>query len=149
MSASIEERIAEAVKAALLATPQIAEVADRVDRAREDSRHREEGESINIISDAMAVRSLSDEVDDKELTLNVEIYVRGDVWETRADAIAIQAHTRVMRRNYKSTDSIALARLRLVDGDWTGQEGDQTPGKRIMKYAFRYLAMADDITLQP
>jgi hypothetical protein len=149
MSASIVERIAEAVKAALLAAPQIAEVVDRVDRAREDSRHREEGESINISSEALAVKSLSTSTDDKELTLNVEIYVRGDVWETRADAIAVQAHTRIMRRNYKATDSVALAQLRLVDGDWTGQDGDQTPGKRTMKYAFRYLAMAEDITTQP
>ena len=149
MSASIEERIAEAVKTALLAAPQITEVAERVDRAREDSRHREEGDSINISSDALAVKGLSSGVDDKELTLSVEIYVRGDVWETRADAIAVQLHGRIMRRNYQGVDGIVLAQVRLVDGDWTGQEGDQTPGKRTMKYAFRYLAMADDITTQP
>ena len=137
MAASIEERIAEAVKTALLAAPQIAEVAARVDRAREDARHREEGESINVTSEALAVKSLSTAIDDKELTLNVEIYVRGDVWETLADVIAVQAHTRIMRRNYKSADNIDLAQLRLVDGDWTSQDGDQTPGKRTMKYAFQ------------
>jgi hypothetical protein len=74
--------------------------------------------------------------------------VRGDVWETIADAIALQVHARVMKRDYNWLDHIALARVRLVDGDWTAQEGDQTPGKRTMKYAFRYLAMADDITTQ-
>lgn len=149
MAASIEERIAEAVKTALLAATQMPEVLGRVFRAREDALSREEGETINITSDALAVKSLSTDVDDKELTLNVEIYVRGDVWETLADAIAVQAHARVMGRGYWAVDAIKLAQVRLVDGDWTSQEGDQTPGKRIMKYAFRYLAMAADITKQP
>lgn len=149
MAASIEERIAEAVKAALLAATQIPEIADRVFRAREDAFSREEESAINVTSDSQAIKIFSTEIDDKELTLNVEIYVRGDVWETLADTIAVQAHPRVMQRDYKALDGIVLARVRLIDGDWTSQEGDQTPGKRTMKYAFRYLAMAADITQQP
>ena len=149
MGASIEERIAEAVKAALLAPTQMPEVLDRVFRAREDAFSREEEASINITSDAQALKIFSTEIDDKELTLNVEIYVRGDVWETLADAIAVQVHSRVMHRDYLGVDGVALARVRLLDGDWAAQEGDQTPGKRTLKYAFRYLAMADDITKQP
>jgi len=149
MAASIEERIAEAVKTTLLAATQMPEVLDRVFRAREDAFSREEEAAINVTSDSQAIKIFSTEIDDKELTLNVEIYVRGDVWETLADTIAAQAHPRVMSRDYKGLDGIAIAKVRLIDGDWTSQEGDQTPGKRTMKYAFRYLAMADDITQQP
>lgn len=149
MAASIEERIAVAVQSALLTVAQIPEIGERVFRAREDAFSRDEGETINISSDDQTLKIFSTEIDDKELTLNVSIYVRGDVWETLADIIAVQVHPRIMRRDYKGADGIVLTRVRLVDGDWTGQEGDQTPGKRTMKYAFRYLAMADDITTQP
>jgi hypothetical protein len=149
MAASIEERIAEAVKTTLLAQSQIPEIADRVFRAREDAFSRDEEAAINISSDAQTIKIFSAEIDDKELTLNIKIHVRGDVWETFADIVAVQVHPRVMKRDYKTLDGIDLARVRLVDGDWSGQEGDQTPGERTMKYAFRYLAMADDITTQP
>lgn len=149
MAASIEERIAAAVKTALLAAPQMTEIAGRVERARSDSISADEGETINVSSDALAVKSLSNEVDDKELTLNLELYVRGVTWETLADAIAVQAHARVMGHNYYTAEGIKLAQVRLVDADWVADQGDQTPGKRTMKYAFRFLSMVEDITKQP
>lgn len=149
MATSIEERIAEAMKTALLATPTMPEIGDRVFRAREDAFNREEEAAINITTDGFSVKSLSAMVDDKELTLNVQIYVRGDVWETLADAIAIQAHQRVMHRDYLGIDGIGIAQVRLVDADWISEEGDQTPGKRTMKYSYRYLSLAGDITIQP
>lgn len=147
MASSIEERIAEEVKAALL--DQVLGVDSRVFRARKDAFSPDEGgDSINIDTAEMASRPFSDAVDDNELTIDVSIYVRGDVWETRADAYAILVHPLLRQRDYLAA-GLRISRVRRVDQDWAGDEGDATPGKRTVKYAFRFLTLADDITAQP
>jgi len=147
MSSSIEERIAEEVKAALL--DQVLGVDGRVFRARKDAFSPDEGgDSINIDTAEMTSRAISEAVDDNELTLDVCLYVRGDVWESKADVYAVLVHPLLRQRNYLAA-GLRIARVRRVEQDWAADEGDATPGKRTVKYAFRFLTLADDITAQP
>ncbi len=146
MAASIFERVADEVKTALYNA--VTGVGTRVERAREDAISADEGDTLNIVTLDNAQRTFSDEIDDNELSIGVSIYVRGDVWETKADAYAVLIHPLVMRRNYAAS-GLRIARVRLTDQDWIADAGDATPGKRTLKYAFRFLTLADDITKQP
>lgn len=146
MPASIFERIAEEVKLALLNN--VAGIDARVQRAREDAISIEDGDTINVVTDSNTQKVFSGGVDDNELLIDVRIHVRGDVWETKADVYAVLVHPLVMKRDYGAA-GLKLARVRLTDQDWDGDDGDSTPGKRTLKYAFRFLTLADDITAQP
>jgi hypothetical protein len=148
MAYSIPEQIAQAVQAALLAVPQISGIAGRVERAREDAINRDEGDTINLASDSEQLQPVSDDVDDAEFILAVQIYVTGNVWETKADAHAVAAHQRILGKDYAAA-GLKLARVRRIEGDWSGDDADATPGKRTLKYGFRYLANAADLTTQP
>jgi hypothetical protein len=145
---TIPEKIAQAVQAALLAGPQMTGIADRVFRAREDAINRDEGDTLNLKSDSEQLQPIGDDVDDAEFILSVQIYVSGDVWETKADAYALLAHRRILGCDYAAA-GVKLARVRRTDGDWGGDEGDATPGRRTLKYGFRYTAFAADMTKQP
>lgn len=147
MAASIFERLAEEVKVALLAAA-IPGIVARVYRAREDAIAIEEGDTINVATDSNNQKVFSGDVDDNELLVDAVLYVRGDVWETKADAYAVIVHQIVMTRNYAGA-GLKIARVRLTDQSWSAQEGDQTPGKRTLKFAFRFLTLAADITAQP
>lgn len=148
MSTSIPERIAQAVQAALLADPPMLEVLDRVERAREDSFSREaiEAGAINILSGEERTRLHSQEIDDNELDIDIEINVRGTVWESAADVIAIQVHRRVKTHAYPG---LALAQILKTGRSPKSQSGDYTPGQLTLTYTYRYLTRGDDITLQP
>ena len=79
----------------------------------------------------------------------VDIHVRGDVWETKADVYAVQIHPFVHTRNYTAAGLILARSPRLTDQAWNAEAGDNTPGRRTMQYAFRFLTLAADITKQP
>jgi len=150
--ATIFERIAEEVKAALLAAA-IPGIAEQVERAREDASTFDDGDYLDVETDSNSQRIHGEQIDDNELLIDVCINVRAtadsaNVWETKADEYARQIHPVVMRRNY-SAAGLKIARVRLTDQDWQAEAGDNTPGKRTLKYAFRFLTLADDITQQP
>ena len=147
MSASIPERIAQAVQDALLAQPPMLEVLARVERAREDAFSREEiaDGAINIRSGDERTRRYSDEVDDNELDIEIEINVRGPVWETAADAIAVQVHARVRKHAYP----VQIALISKTGRSTKSEAGDYTPGQLTLTYTYRYLTRGDDLTLQP
>lgn len=146
---SIAERILDAVKTALLAAPHMLDVEDRVERAREDSYTRDElaeGGAINVKASDENTKMFSEALDDNELSAEVIIYTRGDVWETRADRIAVLAHARIMGCAY---DGLALARVRKTGRAYEADAADATAGRLTLQYAFRFLTLAGDITLQP
>lgn len=151
MTASVVERIAAAVYQALLAEPRIVEVLGRVERAREEPFSREEvGDgAINIKSRDERMKVFSEEIDECELDVDVEINVRtADVWETAADNIARQVHTRVIGFNYTAA-GLRIARTRKVARSPSSDDGDYTPGQLTLTYTFRYFTLANDITEQP
>jgi len=146
--ASIIERIAEEVKQALLAG-EIPGIAEQVERAREDASTFDEGDYLNVRTEDKTQRTFSDQVDDNELILAVDVHVRGDVWETKADIYAVQVHPLVYGRNYSAAGLVLARAPRLTDENWKAEAGDSTPGCRTMLFAFRFLTLAADITKQP
>lgn len=146
MAQSIQDKIADAAKAALLAVPQITGVDGRVERNREDAYTREEGSGINLRSVSDPLRPISDEIDDCEYTLSADIYVFGADWEKQADAIAVEVEKRL--RDYTYT-GIKLTHLRRLGGEWDGDGVDNTPGKREVQFAYRFLVFSMDMTKQP
>jgi len=145
---SIIERIAEEVKEALLAG-EIPGIAEQVERAREDASTFDEGDYLNVRKEDNTQRTFSDQVDDNELVLAVDIHVRGDVWESKADAYGVQVHPLVYGRNYAAAGLILARPPRLTDQNWKAESGDSTPGCQTMLFAFRFLTLASDITKQP
>jgi len=151
MAYTTAEQFAEQVKLALQSAtpapfPGIA--AANVFRARQDAFQREEGDAINVRCDDEVLQPFSDDIDDAEVTIAVEVYVYGDVWETRADSYVPDIVKRIRAWNYAGA-GLSLARVRRVAGDWQADQGDATPGKRTLKFAFRHFIFADDPTKQP
>ncbi len=142
--ASISEQIREHFKLALLTAPQIPEVLDRVVRAREDAISEQETSDgfINIKAGDEAAQKFGTRVDQKELVVEIEIQVRavqGQVWETKADVIAVKAHAKLLA--YSSWPS-QIAQIRHVGVDRGGDRGNRTPGKETHRYAVRFLNSA-------
>lgn len=149
MAASIIERLAEEVKAALLSGDGIPGIGEQVERAREDASTFDEGDYLNVRTEDNTQRTFSDLLDDNELVLAVDVHVRGDVWESKADAYAVQVHPLVYGRNYSAAGLILARPPRLTDQSWKAEAGDSTPGCRTMLFAFRFFTLAADITKQP
>jgi hypothetical protein len=145
---SVIENIAEQVKLGLVAGA-IPGVVDHISRAREDAISYDEGDWLNVRIEDNAQRTFSEAIDDNELTVAIDIHVRGDVWETKADAYAVQVHPIVIGRNYAGAGIVIARAPRLTDQSWNAEPGDNTPGRRTMQYAFRFLSLAADITKQP
>jgi len=147
--ASFSEQLREHVKTALLAAPQIPEVLGRVERGREDSYSEREAGSINIRAEDEQSRVFSEEIDDNEMMVEIEIYVtaeQGVVWETLADVILVAMHARIMA--YAGWAAI-LARVRKVSVRWAGDPGNRTPGLLTVRYAFRFLSRATAVDAGP
>jgi hypothetical protein len=141
MAASIAEQIRAAFQAALLANPQIVGIGDQVFRAREDLYSDRESTAINVVGGTSSARTMSTEIDDNEIEIMVEIFVRAvqdEVWETKADAIAVTAHAKIMAATMPGT----VARISITDRSPLGDNGERTPGKETLKYAVRYLTSA-------
>lgn len=141
---SISEQTREHFKLALLAAPQIPEVGTRVVRAREDAISEQETSDgfINIKAGDEASQKLGSGVDQKELIVEIELQVRvvqGEVWETKADIIAVKMHAKLMA--YASWPG-PVAQIRHVGVDRGGDRGNRTPGKETHRYAVRFLNSA-------
>jgi len=104
--------------------------------------------AVNIKPDDEVSRNRGERVDDNELGVNVEIYVRsvqGDVpWTTRANAYAVEVHA--LLASYTgwpsavAGDEDGLALIRRTGRNWGGDEMGRTPGRLTIKYAIRYLS---------
>jgi hypothetical protein len=146
MAASISERFRAAVQACLLAAPQIDGVADRVDRAREDARSADEVSGINIAAADEPSKRQATTVNDKELHVDIQIFVRAtgaEVWETVADAIDVAVAARLAAYTSWPIDRPIISE---TGREWTADEGDDTRGKLTLSYAIRFLNQAGDIT---
>jgi len=148
---SLSEQAREHFKLALLAAPQISGVGSDVHRAREDAFSDTESSdgAINICAGDEAARALGERVDDNELVVEVEIHVRAaqnEVWETKADTIAVAAHAKLMA--YTSWP-VWIAKIRHMGVDRGGDRGNRTPGKETHRYAVRFLSSAQALDTAP
>lgn len=137
---SLREQILSRVQAALLnATPAAASVL----RAREISLTRNIVPAIVLMAGTNDVTRMATQVDKNAFTLKAEIFVRGDVWETLADAIDVPMHQILM------TDSqlaALISDIRRTGEEFEGQEADRTAGLLTVSYRVTWLSQAADIS---
>lgn len=140
---SIRERILSRMAAALLGAT---DAGVNVFRSREVSITREVSPAIVLMPAEEDDEPYGDTVDYHELIVNVEIFARGDPWDSLIDGVAQQVH------KILSTDP-GLAALssfvRKIRSKWEGQEADATAGVLTMAYKIVYLTRSADIDTAP
>lgn len=140
MAASISESVRAAFKTIL--DPLKPDTVLQVERAREDEYSARESPSINIKFDSEDSRVHGNSADNNQVGVNVEIYVRpgdAEVWETKADVIAVAAHALIMA--YASWPA-GVARVRKTGATPRSDQGDRTPGLLTLQYAVQFLSSA-------
>lgn len=145
---SLAERVCAAFLDCLL--DQIPDVEKNVERARADPLSFDETPWINIERGDEESRRHGESADDNEMLVDVEIAVRADqtvrVWETKADALAVQAHRLLLA--YSKWPS-PVARIRKIASKPLRDEADGTAGKLTLTYAVRYLSSAFELDRAP
>ena len=140
MSGSIREQILAAMLATLTdATP----AGNSVARSFQQLVTRAHASKIIIAPADNQVKIASAEADHNMLLVDVEISVRGDPWDTAADAIAVPAHAALMAW---AQSCPLFNSMRLEHEMFEAREADLTAGVLTLQYRFHYLSAAADLT---
>lgn len=115
-------------------------------RSREASITRALTPAIVVMPVDETVRRMGSFTDAHELTLAVEIFTRGDPWDSLADATAEVVH-RVLVAD--PTIQSYQADVRRTQTNYESQEADRTAGVLTCLYAITYLAKAADVAANP
>lgn len=141
MTASIREQILARVLAALTNTTG---AGPNVFRSRSESFTRDIAPSIQIKPDREDDAVFSGgNVDQHELIVSVEIYIRGDPWDSLADPVAVATHRILMA---DAALQALITRIRKIASKWDDAEADQTAGVLTMQYRINYLTKASDVS---
>lgn len=141
MTASVQEAIQARVYAALLAGATAA--ASRVFRGRPDALAPEEVPAINVRRSNAQNDAFGSTVDRSVMEFELDFHVRGDDWETTADALHMQAHT-VLSADAQMK---ALCRvLRCIRTEPNAEPGDKTLGRITATYQAQALVRVADLT---
>lgn len=143
MSASVREQILARLQALLLAAATPA--GSNVFRSREVGLPIRETPAIVIRPDGEDDEPFGDRNDRHVLEVELVFVVRGDPWDSLADAIAVPAHAAVV------ADPVLLDLvgdvIRKTGSQWVAEEADHTAGALITRYRFQYLTSIRDITV--
>lgn len=116
---------------------------DRVFDSRETAISRNEMPCIAITApDAEDTKAFGQDIDENSALVTIDILVRGDLWRTIADAIAIDVH-RILTHDPQLHELVTS--LRKQSRKWEGREADQTAGCDSITYRLIYLSMSDDM----
>lgn len=138
--ASIREQLLSRVAAALLNTTP---AGANVSRSREVSVTRAQTPAIVVMARSNSVTSMSDRVDQNNFDLALEIFVRGDPWDSLCDPVDQAAHDVVMN----DPQILALVGgLRRGSEAFESQEADQTAGVLTVHYRATFLTQAKNIS---
>lgn len=141
--ASIREQVLARIAAALLnATPAGANVS----RSREVSITRAQTPAIVVMPSSTELLRQAEQVDRHHFTVKVEVFTRGDPWDSLADSCDVAIHQVLM------TDAPlrALAGdIRRISEEFDSQEADRTAGTLTLTYRLTWLARAADVTAAP
>lgn len=137
-----EQITAQTVAALMNATPAGANVF----RSREVSITREMTPAIVVMPESLQTSRMGQGTDRHELVLVLEVFARGDPWDSIADATAEVAH-RVMMKD--PTIRVYALDVRRVSADYEAQEADRTAGTLSARYAITFLTRSDDLASQP
>ena len=137
-----EQITAQTVVALTGATP----AGNNVFRSREISITRDMVPAIVVMPETLQTSRMGQGTDRHELVLVLEVFVRGDPWDSIADATAEVAH-RVMMKD--PTIRVYALDARRVSAEYEAQEADRTAGTLSARYAITFLTRSDDLAVQP
>jgi hypothetical protein len=141
--ASLREQITTQVVQALQG---VTPAGANVFRSREVSITRDMTPAIVVMPESVQTRRAGQTTDRHELILSVETFVRGDPWDSIAEATAEVAHRVLMKdpvlRGY-------IADIRRISADYQAQEADRTAGTLLARYAIVFMTRSDDLAIQP
>jgi hypothetical protein len=118
-------------------------VGGNVFRDREVSITRAVEPAIVIMPNSNSMNRMATQVDRNGLSVDLEIFVRGDPWTQLADPIDVAMHAAIM--NDATLRTIA-SDVRREGESFEGVEADLTAGTLTVTYRFTYLTNASDIT---
>lgn len=141
MAASLNETLMATVTAVILAAA--TEAGERVTRGRVDAYGPEEIPAINLRRGGGNHEEFAGGADQAYFEFDVDCYVRGDDWETKADALHMQAH----RALGLSAELPAFCRgLRCIRTQMQPEGGDETIGRLTATYQAKALVRIDNLT---
>lgn len=144
MAASLREQILARMALVLTgATPAGANVF----RAREVSITRDVSPAISVLYRGTPEAEPAGAGSTKHrMTVDLAIFVRGDPWDSLADAVDTAAHAVLMADPVLQSLGAQLVRH---GDDADAQEADRTAGALIVHYAATFFTRAGDITQRP
>lgn len=139
-TSSLREQALVRIAAALTAA---SPGAAQVFRSREVSITRNVSPAIVIVPKTNPIDRMAAAVDKHHFEVALEIFTRGDPWDSIADPVDVAAHAVMM------TDSqlwSLVSDVRRVGEEFEGQEADRTAGTLTVRYRLTFLANAADIS---
>lgn len=137
---SIREQILTGILNALLNNTN---AASNVFRERSAPIEREVSPAIVVVPESEADNLFTDWINESVLTVNIEIYTRGDYPNQIADPIAIAAHNIIMMN--AGLRGLCF-QIKKSGSKWEAHEADQEAGVLTTSYTFGYLHPIADIT---
>lgn len=131
--ASPIEQVLDQVKASLLGAT---DAGVRVARGRVDGFERDELPALNVRRGATSTEPFGDQVDKVTVQFDVDCQVRGDDWETTADALHMQVDAVLMQN---TAIKQVLRGLRCISTEPDAEGGDDTAGRITAKYQAYFL----------
>jgi hypothetical protein len=114
-----------------------------VSRSREISLTRANSPALVIVPQNNNISRMASAADRHQFELALEIFVRGDPWDSLADPVDLAAHGVLMT---DATLWTLVSDVRRVSESFEGQEADRTAGTLTVHYQLVFLASAFDIT---
>lgn len=142
MTASVHEAILQRVKLVLLAANIVP--SELVSRGRVDAFSPDEMPAINIRRNPGVNNDFASGSQHQYMEFVVDLHVRGDDWETQADALHMQAHAALAA----STELASLCKgLRCTRTEPSAEGGDQTIGAISATYQAQAVVRISDLTM--
>lgn len=114
-----------------------------VTRSREVSITRAQAPAIVVMPGSNSLQRLATQVDRNHFTVKVEIFTRGDPWDSLAAAVDKTVHSLLMQ---DALLAALISDLRRTNEDFESMEADRTAGTLTLTYVATWLASAADIS---
>lgn len=139
-TASQREQILAHMAALLVgATP----AGNNVFRSREVSITRAIAPAITVMPAANSLERMATELDRNQFEAAVEVFVRGDPWDSLADPINVAAHAALMA---DAPLRQLVTDIRRIAEDFESIEADKTAGTLTLRYRITFTTRANDIS---
>jgi hypothetical protein len=140
MSSSLREQVIARMVVALTGTTP---AGNNVQRAREVSIARAQTPAVVIMPSSTDLNRVASGADKNVFEVRIEIFVRGEPWDSQVDPIDVAAHAIVM------TDAglaALVSDIRRVSEAFESQEADATAGTLTVTYRMTWMGRAADLT---